>query len=90
VAEQWAFRAPLAPPTSTRKPRAAFARRGFQRDSFGGEGEIRTLDRLLHTAFRERPVQPLLHLSNFSIVTDWVSNFLLSEDRPIEYTAKYK
>ena len=29
----------------------------------GGEGGIRTLDTLRHTAFRERPVQPLLHLS---------------------------
>ncbi len=29
----------------------------------GGERGIRTLDELPHTAFRERPVQPLLHLS---------------------------
>ena len=32
-------------------------------DFHGGEGGIRTLDELPHTAFRERPVQPLLHLS---------------------------
>ncbi len=31
--------------------------------SYGGEGGIRTLGALRHTAFRERPVQPLLHLS---------------------------
>ena len=30
---------------------------------YGGEEEIRTLDTLRHTAFRERPDQPLLHLS---------------------------
>lgn len=30
---------------------------------YGGERGIRTLDELPHTAFRERPVQPLLHLS---------------------------
>ena len=29
----------------------------------GGEGGIRTLGTLRYTAFRERPVQPLLHLS---------------------------
>ncbi|MDN5275219.1 MAG: hypothetical protein JWP06_1120 [Candidatus Saccharibacteria bacterium] len=29
----------------------------------GGEGGIRTLGTLRFTAFRERPVQPLLHLS---------------------------
>ncbi len=31
---------------------------------YGGERGIRTLDELPHTAFRERPVQPLLHLSS--------------------------
>ena len=30
---------------------------------FGGERGVRTLDEFPHTAFRERPVQPLLHLS---------------------------
>ena len=35
----------------------------FILDNCGGERGIRTLDELPHTAFRERPVQPLLHLS---------------------------
>ena len=33
-------------------------------NNVGGEGGIRTLGTLRFTAFRERPVQPLLHLSN--------------------------
>ena len=33
----------------------------------GGERGIRTLGELPHTAFRERPVQPLLHLSSLAL-----------------------
>lgn len=36
---------------------------GFQRVQLGGERGIRTLEGFHLTAFRERPVQPLLHLS---------------------------
>ncbi len=36
----------------------------------GGEGGIRTLGTLRLTAFRERPVQPLLHLSITPSLTD--------------------
>ena len=40
-------------------------RPSHKRSSFhGGEGGIRTHGTLRHTAFRERPVQPLLHLSS--------------------------
>ena len=41
----------------------------------GGERGIRTLEGFHLTAFRERPVQPLLHLSNFFIVTDEANVF---------------
>ncbi|MDB5179845.1 MAG: hypothetical protein JWN12_477 [Candidatus Saccharibacteria bacterium] len=44
---------------------------------FGGERGIRTLGTLRFTAFRERPVQPLLHLSNRSIVTEWSHSLLM-------------
>ena len=35
---------------------------------YGGERGIRTLEGFRLTAFRERPVQPLLHLSNIYIL----------------------
>ena len=47
----------------------------MNKDKLGGEGGIRTLGTVRFTAFRERPVQPLLHLSRFSIVTDGDSRF---------------
>ncbi len=43
----------------------------------GGEGGIRTLGTFRLTAFRERPVQPLLHLSSGVIVAvSWLSSQL--------------
>ena len=49
---------------------------GYQYQKYGGERGIRTLEALRLTAFRERPVQPLLHLSTWSalIITDVTPN----------------
>ena len=56
----------------------------FSIGALGGERGIRTLESLRLTAFRERPVQPLLHLSN-----QYSSRYpicLAEKKKPREYT----
>ena len=41
-----------------------------QAHQFGGGRGIRTLGAVKHTCFRDKPVKPLLHLSNMPILTE--------------------